>query len=125
MIRGGQKATPNNRLGRVEDRLAQIGAGAHGKPTLALIGALAVTDEALTQEGLVQHADDVLSAVLQRDQGAPGRHAGDRRLGAVDRVDYPGEAGVGPLVPMLLAEDAVVQAGLVDEGADRPTVTGE
>ena len=75
--------------------------------------------EPLAEEGLVQHADDALSAVLQRYQGAPGRHAGNERLGAVDRVDDPGEAGTWPLVPVLLSEDAVAGAGLFDQRADR------
>ena len=75
--------------------------------------------EPLAEEGLVQHADDALSAVLQRDQRAPGRHAGNERLGAVDRVDDPGEAGIWPLVPVFLSEDAVAGARLFDQRADR------
>ena len=106
-------------LCRVEHRIAQSVAGPRLKPAFAEIGALPVAHEPLAEVGLVQHADDSLALVLQRNQGAPGRHAGDERLGAVNRVDDPGETGTGPFVPVLLAENAVVGARLLDECADR------
>ena len=120
-------------LGCIESGPAQSGARAHGKTPVAEVGALAVADKALAQERLIQQADDASATVLQRDQRAPGRHAGDERLGAVDGVDDPGEAGIRALVPVLLAEDAVVGASLsllisarIAASASRSaTVTGE
>ena len=40
-------------------------------------------------ERLVHHAVDRPPAAGQRDQRAPGRHAGDEGLGAVDRIEQP------------------------------------
>jgi hypothetical protein len=64
-------------------------------------------DEALARERLVHQAQHGTRAVVQRDQCAPQRQAEHERLGAVDGIEHPREAG-GACVPALfLAEDAV------------------
>ena len=83
----------------------------------AIARRVAVAGEALAGERLVHHAVDRLAAARQRDQRAPGRHAGDEGLGAVDRIEHPDIFGVGALVAELLADDAVIGKALPDQRA--------
>ena len=78
-----------------------------GRPAVARRAAVA--GEALARERLVHHAVHRLAAARERDQRAPGRHAGDEGLGAVDRIEHPDIFGVGALVAELLADDAVIR----------------
>ena len=52
--------------------------------------------EPLPQHRLMDAAQHGLTAVQEGDERAPERHAGDEGLGAVDRIEHPGELGVGP-----------------------------
>ena len=81
--------------------------------------ALAVAEETLAGEGLRHHAVDRLAAMGQPDQRAPGRQAGDEALGAVDRVEHPDIFGLGPVLPVFFADDAVGGEGLRDQPPHR------
>ena len=72
-------------------------------------------DPALVQDRLVDQAEHRPAPTRQRDQRAEQRPAGDERLGAVDRVEHPDELGVGPHGPVLLAQDAVLRVGRLDQ----------
>ena len=69
----------------------------------------AIAGETLARERLMHHAEHRLAEPRQRDQRAPGRHAGNEGLGAVDRVEHPDIFGVGALGAELLADDAVLR----------------
>ena len=53
------------------------------------------------------------------DQRAPGRHAGNEALGAVDRIEHPDIFGVGAVDAVFLSDHAVSRKGLADEPAHR------
>ena len=111
------------RAGGEQHRLGEVGAGPHLQRALArrtaVVRRAAVAAEAFAGERLVHHAVDRLAVAHQRDQRAPGRHAGDEGLGAVDRIEHPDIFGVGALAAEFLADDAVIGKGAADEGAHR------
>ena len=77
----------------------------------------AVSAEALARERLMHHAEHRLAETHKPDQRAPGHHAGDEGLGAVDWVEYPDIFRVAALAAVFLADDAVPWKGLADERA--------
>ena len=74
-------------------------------------------DHQLLQDRLMNRAEHRLSVVQQCDQGAPQRHTGDERLGAVDRVEHPHELRVGTIFAKFFANDAVGREFFCDERA--------
>ena len=61
---------------------------------------------------------DYRDALMQQcDEGAKYRQAGDKRCGAVDRVEHPDIFGIGVLRAVLLPEDAVRRKLRLDHGA--------
>ena len=72
------------------------------------MGRAAVAAEVFAGEGLVHKSVDRLTVAHQRDQRTPGRHAGDERFGAVDRIEHPDVFGVSALVAELFADHAVL-----------------
>ncbi len=105
----------------VEHRLREAGAWPRQQGAVARRPAImrrrAVAGEPLGDEGLVDHAEHRPSAPGQRDQRAPGRHARNEGLGAVDGIEHPDELGVRPFRAELLADDAVGRELLPDHGA--------
>ena len=83
----------------------------------AIMRRAAVAGKSLARERLVHHAEHRLAETHQADQRAPGHHAGDEGLGAVDRIEHPDIFGVGALGAVFLAEDAVAREILADERA--------
>src|SRR5512132_1222487 len=79
----------------------------------------AITAEALAGERLIHHAEHRLARAQQGDQCAPGRHAADERLRAVDGIEDPDVFGVGAVLAEFLTDDAVVREGTANERAHR------
>jgi hypothetical protein len=70
-------------------------------------GGAPVADKSLARERLTHHAVNGGAIVREADQRAPRRHAGDKALGAVDRIEHPNEFGPRRHVVKFLADDAV------------------
>src|SRR4051812_35449119 len=96
------------RVAREQRGGPQARAGANLDRPAVQRGGRAVTDDKLLQHRLVDAAEDGLAAAEQTDERAPEWDAGDESLGAVDRIEHPHELGVGALVAVFLADDAVV-----------------
>ena len=111
------------RAGGEEHRVGQFGARAHVKLALARRSAIArsaaITAEPFAHERLMHHAEDRRSVAHEPDEGAPDRHSGDERFGAVDRVEHPDELGIGALVAVFLADNAVLRKVALDQRAHR------
>src|SRR6516225_6243955 len=71
----------------------------------------------LAGERLVHHAVNRLAAAGQRDQRPPSRHAANKRLGPVDRIEHPDIFSLAPLDAEFLANDAVLGKCPFDQGA--------
>src|SRR5262249_1165233 len=82
-------------------------------------GGEAVARKALPDEGLVDHAEHRSSRAGQGDQCAPCRHAGNKRFGAIDRVQHPYELGIAAFGAEFLANDPVSWKLLPDQRAHR------
>ena len=64
---------------------------------------------------VVDQAELQLAVEKEGDRDAPARHAAEKGLGAVDRIDDPDAAAAGDVVGAgLLAEEGVVREGLGD-----------
>ena len=120
--RGAVGRVHQQRAGGEQQRIAR--ARAHSRTRRSRLPAgpaiarrAAVAGEALARERLVHHAEHRLAEPHQPDQRAPGQHAGDEGLGAVDRIEHPDIFGVGALGAVFLAEDAVLGKGLADQRA--------
>src|SRR5262249_19147928 len=109
--------------GREQDRLGEIGAGAHPQIAFSSRAAVArpsaVAAEALAGEGLVHHAEHRFARAQQGDQRAPGRHAGDEGFRPVDGIEHPDIFRVGALLAVFLADDAMIRKRSADERAHR------
>ena len=82
------------------------------------MGVTVDANESLAQHRLVQDAQQRHVILFQRDQRAPFVAAGDEGAGAIDRIEHPTEAGRAGLFAIFLAQDGVVRALAVDDGAD-------
>ena len=83
----------------------------------AIARGAAVAGKTLARERLVHQPEHRFAEPHQADQSAPGQHAGDERLGAVDRIEHPDIFGVGMLGAVFLAENSVIGKLLADERA--------
>src|SRR6202020_2950688 len=75
-------------------------------------------DESLSQNGLVDDAQDRAAVLFQRDQATPFVSSGDKAAGAIDGIEHPAQSAGARLLAMLLAQDAVLGTLPVDDGAD-------
>ena len=73
----------------------------------------------LRRERLMHHAVNRLAAARQRNQGAPDRHAANKRLGPVDWVEHPDIFGIAPLDAEFLADNAVFGKSAFDQRSHR------
>ena len=69
-------------------------------------------------ERLLHQAHDRLSMLLETDQCAPDRHAGDEGACAVDGVDHPELVAIHADILMLLAENTVCRKLGLDQLTD-------
>lgn len=82
-------------------------------------GGVAIADHELTEDGLVNAAENRLAAVKEGEEGPKEGHAGDEGLGAVDGVEHPHPLGVGAIGAELFADDAVGGVTLGDKAAHK------
>jgi hypothetical protein len=68
----------------------------------------------LADEGLVRDADHGRRAIVQRDEDRPVVLAQDEALGAVDRIDHPGQRGRPWLAAVLFAMDPMIGVRTLD-----------
>ena len=68
--------------------------------------------------GRVDDADHRFVVMQNGDRDAPVRHAVDERAGAVDRIDYPGIAGIATGKTVFLTQKSVVRMDFRDASAN-------
>ena len=106
-----------------QHRILQARAGPRAQGAVArgaaVVRRAAVAGEMLPGERLVHHPVDRLAAAGQRNERAPGRHAADEGLGAVDRIKHPDIFRLRTFGSEFLAYDAVFGERLHDQGAHR------
>ena len=104
----------------------QRGAGALLQAALDLLaveagaapcGGAAIADKSLARERLPHHAVNGGAIMGEADQRAPCRHAGDKALGAVDRIEHPDEFRPRRHVVKFLADDAMARKIAPDQPA--------
>ena len=83
------------------------------------LAAARAAQKRLADIGLRHQPDHRPRAVIERDQRAPERHAGDEAARAVDRIDHPGQVAGAVMIAMFLAQHAVIGIAFADQLPDR------
>lgn len=74
-------------------------------------GLHAIADEKVVKNGLIDDAENWFAMLEQRDERAKEIAVGDKALGAVNGVKHPLIGGIGLMIAVLFAHDAVVGIG--------------
>ena len=78
-----------------------------------------VTDKNFIEKRLSDRPQHRRALIAQADQGGPQGQTGDKRAGAVHRIDHPDELGVRAILAVLFADHPVVRMAGCDQRPNR------